>query len=485
MRCALLSLGVTLWLVGQPARAREYPPWVPSPKPVTLPAPALRVLPNGLKVVVIERHRLPLLTLRLVVRAGAEADPAGFAGTAQLVSAVLTEGTTTRSARQIAETVDSVGGTIDSGSEWDSSYVTLTVLRDQEQLAFDLFADLAAHPAFAPAEIERARKQTLSGLEVVHDDPTYLADEAFRGLLFTGTPYSHPEDGTLEAVRRVSGEDLRLFHARYYRPGNCILAIVGDVATGEALGRAAKSFGSWQDKAPTGEAPPPAPSGGPRRVVVIDKPDAVQTEIRIGNLGVTRDSPDFYALSVANQVLGGPAANRLFRALRTRQGLTYGASSDLLCYRNLGAWVAKTFTRTSETLKSVHITLEQMKSLRDHSVSDLELETAKDYLIGHMALDFETSDGIASHVLELMIHNLPLDYWNRYPEKTRAVTREDVLNATRRYLDPDHDVITLVGNVAGFKKDLKKLGPVEVIPIHDLDFGAQGLSRKQAPAGKQ
>jgi zinc protease len=483
-RWGLLVLLVAVWLAGQAGWARQYPPSVPAPAPAVFPAPALRVLPNGLKVVVIQRHTLPLVTLRLVVKAGAEADPASLPGTAQLVSAVITEGTTTRSARQIAETIDSVGGTVDSGADWDSSYVTLTVLNEQKPLAFDLVADMVEHPAFAPDEIERARKQTLSGLEVMRDDPTYLADAAFRSVLFTGTAYSHPEDGTLEAVRHITREDLRLFHDRYYRPGNCILAIVGDIDTSEAFERAENSFGAWPDTPASNVPPGLAPSDRMRRVLVIDKPDAVQTEIRVGNLGVARDSPDFYALSVANQILGGPAVNRLFRALRSRQGLTYGASSDLLCYRNLGAWVAKTFTRTPETLKSVQITLEQVKSLRDHAISNSELETAKDYLVGHLALDFETSEEIASHVLELMIHNLPLDYWNRYPEKIRAVTREEVLDATRRYLDPNREVITLVGNVGGFKKDLKKLGPVQVIPIHDVDFGAQGLSRTPASAGK-
>jgi len=460
---------------------------VPPPKPVVLPAPALRVLPNGLTVVVIERHTLPLLTLRLVVRAGAEADPVALPGTAQLVSALITEGTTTKSARQIAEAIDSVGGLIDSGADWDSSFVTLSVLRDHAPLAFDLLGDMAAHPAFAPAEIARQRQQTLSGLEVVRDDPSYVADMALRRMLFSGTPYSHPDDGTVEAVRRIRAEDLQAFHARYYRPSNCFLAVVGDITTSEAFTRAEGTFGAWQDRpAPAARRGGPVPmlAAGPQRIVAIDKPDAVQTEIRIGNLGAPRDSPDYYALNIANQILGGPASNRLFRALRSRQGLTYGASSDLLSYRMLGGWVAKTFTRTPETLKSVQIALEQIRNLRDHAINESELETAKGYLVGHLALEFETSEGTASQTLELMLHNLPLDYWNRFPEKIRGLTGSDVWETTRRYLHPESNVIVLVGNVSGFKKDLKKLGPVQVIPIRDLDFGAQDLARSESEAGK-
>jgi zinc protease len=442
-----------------------------------MPAPALRVLPNGLRVVVLERHTLPVVTLRLVVEAGAEADPTALPGTAQLVSDVLTQGTATRSARQIAESIDSIGGLVDNGAEWDSSFVTITVLNDHTQLAFDLLADMAAHPAFAPSEVERKRRQTLSGLEVVRDDPTYLADTALRRVLFAGTAYSHPEDGTLEAVRRTTPEDLRGFYARYYRPSNSILAIVGDIATSAAFEQAEKYFGPWVEPRQASAAPVGRRTAESCQVVAINKPDAVQTEIRIGNQGAPRASPDYFALSVANQILGGPASNRLFRALRTREGLTYGASSDLMCYRTLGAWVAKTFTRTPETLKSLHVSLEQMKSLRDYPISNSELEAAKGYLLGHLALEFETSDGVASQVLDLLIHNLPLDYWNRYPQKIQALTAGEVWEVTKRYLDPDRNVIVLVGNIAGLAKDLKKLGKVRVVPLADVDFGSPDLER--------
>jgi zinc protease len=455
-----------------------------------LPAPALQALPNGLKVVVIERHTLPLLTLRLVVRAGAEADPAELPGAAQLVSALMTEGTTTKSARQIAEAIDSVGGMLESGADWDSSFVALSVPQagDQVSLAFALLSEIAAHPAFAPAEIARQRQQTLSALEVERTDPAYIADMTLRRVLFFGTPYSHPDDGTIEAMQRIRAEDLRAFHARYYRPSNCFLAVVGDITTSEAFTRAEASFTAWQDQ----PVRPPisnshsetlkAATGQPR-IIAIDKPDAVQTEIRIGNLAAPRDSPDYYALNIANQILGGPASNRLFRALRSRQGLTYGASSNLLSYRGLGGWVAKTFTRTPETLKSVQIALEQMRNLRDHAINDSELETAKGYLVGHLALEFETSEGTASQTLDLMLHNLPLDYWNHYPENIRTLTAPDVWETTRRYLHPESNVIVLVGNISGFKKDLKKLGAVQMIPLSDLDFGAEDLARPKSGVG--
>jgi zinc protease len=461
-----------------PICARDYPPAVPPPKPMVIPTPAIQTLANGLQVVVVERHSLPLITVRLVVKSGAECDPPNLPGTAALVNGLLTEGTARRTAREIAEAIDSIGGVVDNDVDWDSSYLSLSVLTDHTALAFDLVSDMVAHTAFYPDEIERQRKQTLSGLQVAQDDPAYVADTALQELIFSGTPYGHPEDGTLESAQHITAQDLRNFHQLYYQPDNCILAVVGDITAKKATELATKYFAKWQN----GSAAVAAPSGTPtpasqRRVMAIDKSDAVQTEIRIGSLGVPRDSPDYLALSVVNEILGGPSENRLFKALRTRQGLTYGASSDLLCRRHMGAWVAKTFTRTPETVKSAHIALEQIQSLQDHGITRQELDTAQSYLVGHLALEFETSDKVAGKVLELIEDGLPLDYWNHYPEKVQALTDDAVNTAARTYLNTDRDVIVLVGSISDFKKDLKRLGHVRVIPLHDIDFGSPDLVR--------
>lgn len=469
--CAALLFGLTT------ALAREFPPEVPPPKPFVLPSAQVRELPNGLKVVVIERHSLPLLTLRLVVKSGAQADPPDLAGTAQLVAGLLSQGTTRRSARQIAEAIDLMGGSIENAAEWDNSFVSLTVLSDHTELAFDLLAEMARQPTFAPAEIERRRTQTLSALEVLRDDPAYMADAVFSVLVYSGTPYGHPLDGTEESVRRLTQRDLQTFHTQHYHPSNCILAAVGDITPSQAATLAEKFFGEWGK----GQTPPRLPGvaavTSSRRIVVIDKPDAVQTEIRVGNLAIRRNNPDFYALTAANQILGGPAANRLFKALRSQQGLTYGASSDLVCQRGLGTWVAKTSTRTAETARSVRQVLDQMQRLRDHPVTDDELRTAQSYLVGHLALEFESSDNIASRVLELMVHDLPLDYWNRFPQNIKALKTEDLLTATRRYLDSERNVIVLVGSAAGFSRELSQLGTWEVVPLRDLDLASPTLMR--------
>lgn len=471
----LLLVGLFAGFVA--VKARDFPPAAPPPKPLVLPAPHVRRLPNGLQIVAVERRSLPLLSLRLVVKSGAEADPPALAGTAQLVAGLLTQGTERRSAREIAEAIDFVGGSIDTGADWDASFAALTVLSDHADLGFDLLADVVLHATFASSEVERRRTQTLSALNIMRNDPVYVADTVFSAVLFAGTPYGHSLDGTEDSVQRITQGDLQNLHRQFYQPDNSILAIVGDMSAEEAFQRAERSFGGWS--AARHSSSPPVILPGVRRqrnVIVIDKPDAVQTEIRAGNLAIRRDSADYYALTVANQILGGPAANRLFKALRTQAGLTYGASSELVCQQNLGSWVAKTSTRSRETWKSLRLVLDETIRLRE-PITGPELRTAQSYLIGHMALEFETSNNIASQMLEIMVHDLPLDYWNRFPERIQALSSEDVAEATRRYLDPEKNVVVLVGDARTFSRELNKLGPHDVIPLQDLDLASPTLRR--------
>ena len=448
--------------------ASDSPPGVPPPKALSFRLPVVHRLPNGLRIVLIQRHALPLLTLYAIVEAGAEADPPNLPGTAEMVADLLPEGTEHRSAYQIAAAIDQAGGNINTGAGWGESFANVSVLSDHKKLAFELLAGFLMHPSFAPQEIERVRKQTLSALDILSQDPGYLADVVLRRYLYQGTPYAHSEDGTPEAIRRVTRQDMAAFHARNYTPSRTILAVVGDISDQQCQALATKFLGAWQDH---GASPAAAPLEFPRprrrQVIVIDKPDAVQTEIRVANLAVPRSSPDYYPLAVADQVLGGPAANRLFEALRTRQGLAYGAWSDLKCYSSFGAWIAQTSTRSSESIRAAQIMLEQMKRLRTHAITSHELEMAQNYLVGHQALEFESPSQIANQVLEVMMYHLPLDYWNHFAENIRALNTADVLSVTQKYLRPGEDVIVLVGNASAFKNNLKKLGPYRVVPISD------------------
>jgi zinc protease len=321
-------------------------------------------------------------------------------------------------------------------------------------------------------------------LDVLHHDPGYIADTLETLILLAGTSYGHPADGTTAAIERLQSQDLRAFHNRYYSPEGAVLAVVGDIAPEAAFREADHYFGGWKPlpAQPASADSKPQPAESAPRIVIVDKPDAVQTEIRVGNSGIPRSSPDYLALMVANQILGGPASNRLFSDLRGEHGLTYSASSDLDCYLTAGTWVAKTSTRTPETARAVHRVLDEMRRMRDHGISGAELQQAVNYLIGHQALDFETSSGIADQFLDLMNYHLSLDTWSNQPAALRALTPDDVSQVARRYLDPDRATIVLVGNASDFEKDMKKLGSVRLIPIDSLDLSAPGF-QTVPPAG--
>ncbi len=486
------------------ARTRSTPPSVPPPEPIALPTPTVRTLANGLQVLVVEYRTLPVLTLRMNIGAGPEADPSKLPGTAQFVASMYNEGTTEHSALDLAEQIDGAGGTWDNDSVWDISSGTLTVLADHADLAFDLMADMTIHPAYAPRDVERIRKETVSALEVLHSDPSYIADAVVNQLILAGTPYGHPADGTLEATNGLTAQDLSAFHGETYLPNRSVLAVVGDITPAAAFALAEKDFGSWANSTAAQTvmgsstsvvqgataAGNPAPKwtttaqpAGTTRIVIVDKPDAVQTEIRVGFPGIPRSSPDYVALTVANQILGGPASNRLFSDLRGEHGLTYSASSDLNCYLTTGTWVAKTSTRTAETTKAVQRVLQEMKQMRDHPISAFELQQAQDYLIGHQALDFETSAGIADQFLDLLTYRLPLNTWSTWPAALGKLTPDDIWQATRKYLDPDQATIVLVGNSSAFEKDMRRLGATRVIPVDALDLGSPDLVRAGGGAG--
>jgi zinc protease len=461
--------------------ARELPPAVPPAQPVAMPMPLVRVLPNGLKVVVVERQSIPLVTLDLAIKTGSEADPPGLPGEAQFVASLLDEGTATRSGQQIAETIDGAGGTLDTGADWDDSYAVINILSGHAAIAFDLLADVVIRPAFRPADVERIRKQTISALEVLRQDPDYLADTFTQKLAFQGTPYGHPAAGIVGSVRKMTARELKEFHARYYKPSDAFLIVAGDIAPSKAFALAQKYFGGWRGREVTAAQEPTFSVTVPgRKLLLIEDPHAVESVIRIANRGIRRASPDYPALVLINQVLGGPAEDRLFSDLRSRRGLVYGASSQLLCYRQAGAWEGETSTRTSDTIQALRLMLDQIQNVRRQAISAAEIQNAKNYLVGHTAISFETSQDIAEHLLDVLIYNLPLDYWNQFPQQIRNVTPADIRRSLEHYLDPQEAAIVLVGNLSNFNQNLKKFGPVQVISLSDVELAFEAFEHHSA-----
>jgi len=461
----------------------EGPPRPLSARDVKFPPYELKALPNGMQVVVVMHHEQPAVSLRLLVRAGSAQDPSGKAGVASLVAALLDQGTTTRSAQQVADTIDFVGGALDTGAGRDLSFAHVMVMKDSFDLAISLLSDVVRHPAFAAQEIERQRDQLMSAMKVSYDDPEYLANIVFDRLVYGFHPYGFPNNGTPDSISRITRDDLVAFHQRYFAPNNCILAIVGDVTADEALSATGKTFGDWPRQAiPADEAPDPPPPT--RRIIVLDKPAAVQTEMRVGHLGIPRKQDDYMAVDLALRILGGEGSNRLQRVLRTERGLTYGASADMEALRRTGEFVAQTNTRSAATGEVLRLIVDEFSRIRRDRVGEQELADAQAYLAGSFPLSIETPDEIATKILNVLFYELPLDELQTYRQRVNAVTVDDIARVARQYIKPDRLSVVLVGNASAFIDQLQGLGfaRVERVPVADLDLGAADFRRATPPA---
>jgi zinc protease len=487
-RAARLGLGVLIAasIAAPPpvsAQVRNWPSEsAPRPlgaRPVKFPPYQVRTMANGLQVVVVEQHEQPAISVRMVIGAGSAEDVPPKLGVANLAASLLDQGTVTRSAQQIADTVDTMGGSVAVGAGSDLTFAYVTVLKDSFAQGLDVLSDIVRAPAFAQDELDRQRERLRSALRVDYQDPDYLATIAFERLVYGFHPYGFPGSGTPASIDRITRADLLEFHHRYFVPNNCLLAVVGDAQPEEAFTAVERTFGAWERREVQyfPMVDPPAPT---RRVVVIDVPDAVQTEIRVGHLGPRRKSSDYTALDLGVRVLGGEGANRLQQVLRTDRGLTYGASADLESYRVAGDIVAETDTRSETTVAALRIMVDQFRRLQRNSVGERELEGAKDFLSGSFPLSIETPDAIATKVLSALFYGLPLKDLDTFRERVNAVSVDDIERVTRAYLKPDRLSIVLVGDASAFLENLSSagLGKPEVIPLADLDVTTADLHRQ-------
>jgi zinc protease len=448
---------------------RKQPPPPAAERPFSFPSHTTAKLENGLTVFVVEDHRQPLVSATLMLPgAGSSSHPGAKAGLAGMTAALLRQGTSTRSAQQIAEAIDRVGGSLAASAGLDSTEASVTVLRSSLDVGFNLLADVVQRPAFAPDEIERWRRQTLSGLQVAYNDPEYLRDVVGQRVAYGDHPYGYPTDGFPDTVRALTRDDVVGFHKERYSPAGSFLAIAGDITPDAALALARQHFGAW-----TGATVPPrtAPTVKPqRRVVVVDKPDAVQTQFGVTAPGVPRNHPDWLPLAVANQILGAGFNSRLNLRLRAKEGLTYGAGSALESSRLSGLWNITSFTRTEETARALNVTLDVVNEFTKNQSTPPELAEATAYMSGVFAIQTETAGAVAGRVLTSALHGLSDDYWQTYRERVRKVSAADVSAVVGRVLAPGQLSIVAVGNGSGFAKALETLGTVVVLPAATLDL---------------
>lgn len=462
----------------------EGPPRPLNAREIKFPPYEIQTLPNGLQVVTVLHHEQPVVSMRLLVRAGSASDPKDKLGAARLAASLLDQGTTTQTAQELADTIDFIGGSMGAGAGTDLTHVDMLVMKDSFENGMRMLSDIARKPAFAQAEIDRKKQQALSGLQVSVHDPEYIANSVFDRLVYGFHPYGMPDSGTPETLAAVNRNDLVAFHSRYFAPNNAILAIVGDVTAEEAFSTARKVFGDWQKRDLPSDKyiDPPDPT---RRVIVVNKSDAVQTEVRVGHLGIPRSHPDYLAVNLAIRILGGEGSNRLHQVLRTERGLTYGAQANFAALKVSGDFQAETNTRSEATGEVLRLIVDEFWRLQRERVGERELADAKAYMTGSFPLTIETPDAIAMQVLNVVFYGLPLEELQTFRDRVNAVTVDDVQRVAKAYLRPDRLSVVLVGNAKAFSSQLAGVGfsTFESIELDDLDLMSATL-KKAATSGR-
>jgi len=464
-----------------------------APRTFEFPKASTKTLPNGLRVFVVTDHREPAIAARLVIlSAGSIQDPAGMPGVAGMTAGLLTQGSAQRSAKEIAEAIDFVGGTLEAKAGRDATTVTLDLVKKDLGVGMDLLSDVVLHPAFRTEELDRQRQQLLSDLEVQYSDPNYLATLAFARTLYGSSPYGMPEAGTPATVKKLQREDFVKFHDANYAPNQALLGFAGDITPEDAFAIAEKYFGGWP-KIDVAAAAPQAPAvATASHVWLIDKPDAVQTQIRIGRIAIRRADPDFLPLDVTNHIFGGSYNSRLNTEVRIKKGLTYGASSSFTPHRFTGSLAVETYTRTEATVDATKLVMDLLTGMSQGKISQKELNFARDYLAGVYPIESETAEQVADRAITVAAFDLPADYNQTYPVKIRATSLEQVQATARKYFTTSDLDIVLVGNVSAFREALKKefagaeiteipFGQVDVLSP-DLRAPNQAASAAAAPA---
>ena len=417
-----------------------------SPASSALRKPERFITKNGMTVLLLERKALPFITVSVSVRAGSVFDPEGLSGLGNITADLLTEGTKSRSAKEISEEIDFIGGSLGSTGGIDYASASLKVLSKDSDKGFELLSDILMNPAFDEKEVERARSQIRAGIISKEDDPSTVATEAFNRLLFGGHPYALPADGSLESIDRIDRGSIVAFHGSYYHPNNVIMAVVGNISSKELKKLLKRHFGKWKQR----DISYPELSGAKRldkkRVELIDK-DITQANVQLGHLGIRREDPDFYAAYVMNYILGGGGfVSRLMTEIRDNRGLVYSVYSYFNPLKDPGPFKIGLQTKNGSAGEAIRESLSQIREIKEKGVSEKELRDAKDYLIGSFPLKFTTNSKIASYLTYMEIYNLGLDYLDRFPEIIEALTVDDVNRAAGKLLDPENYLLVVVGN---------------------------------------
>jgi len=429
---------------------------------VKLPRPVERTLSNGIKLLIVESHRVPTITFRMSIPSGDLRDPEGMPGVSDATSALIRLGTKTRSSKDIAEAVAELGATLSINSGSDSGSLSVSALSENFDAALALLTDVLLNPTFPQDELDKWKTRQRSNLEAAKSQPGFLANDQLYKVLYPNDArhFTHP---TLDSLTKITRDSLVEHYKTYYVPSGEWAGISGDITPAAAVAKLEKALGAWKGgpiKHPT--LPMPAPIAE-KKVYMIPRPNSVQTLLMVANHAIDRASPDYIACTVMNRVLGSGPSSRLFRIIREEKGYTYGVGSGFSASKTLNHFAANTSVRTEVTEPALAELLNQFKAIRETPVPVGELADAKNAIVAGFVLGLESSGSVLSQWLQQREYGFPEDYWDTFPQKVMAVTAEDVQRVAAKYVPLDNVQVIAVGDATKIAELLKKFGPVETI----------------------
>jgi zinc protease len=445
---------------------RTTPPGPGPLRPFHFPPVHRRVLPNGLGVMVAENHTFPVATVDVMFPSGGLAEPEARAGAASLAAGLLESGAGGRDAAEIAEAVDALGLALESGVSWDTTLAGFTALTSRLEDGMAILADLVLRPTFPGREVERIRDERLAALAQRRADPSSVADELATRFTFPdGHPFGRRLAGPAAALRELARADVQAFHDAHYVPEGAWICAAGDVTVDQVAALAERWFGGWSGARPAVPAPETRNRFDRTTIILADRPGSVQSEVRVGHVGLPRTADDFFAATVMNAVLGGVFSSRLNLNLRERLGYTYGASSSFGLRRLPGTFTISSAIQSEHTAHAVSEMLRDMREMQETLVPAAEVADATGYLAGTFPLQLQTTDGLSGKLSTLAVYGFGDDYYDHYRDGLLAVTPDDVREAARRRLMPDRAAVIVVGDAAALRGPLEALdvGPVEVV----------------------
>jgi zinc protease len=449
-----------------PPLDRSQAPGSGSVRSFDFPPVVASSLPNGLDLKMARMTRVPLVTVRVALDAGEALLPDASGGLAVLSGEGLDGGSLKLSGPELAEALEGIGTGLSVQTGWDATTASLTCLAERMEEAVALLAEALLRPAFPTEEVDRIQIQRLAAIRQRKMDPGSLADDVAAHFFYSGSsPYHRPLAGTHESVERFGPEEVRSFVSEHYNPSGAGMVVVGDVEVSEVEALARAHFGGWDGGPGERQGAEAIPRFAERRVLVVDRPGSVQSEIRIGQVGVPRSTPHFFPLKVFNSVLGGAFTSRLMLNLREKQGFTYGVRSRFSLRRRAGPFGISMAVATEVTAAAVKEALAELEGLLEDGPTEKEVERARDYIAGVFPLHLETTGQVAARLSELQIYDLPDDFFGTYRDRIREVTAGAALAAGRETVRPQELVVVVAGDAKGIREPLEDLGfgPVEVV----------------------